>query len=230
MSLTDRADDRRAGKTNRLANKPPWPLALLLAVPALNRGGLQCRVARRSAPRDRLSVHLGRPSRSIPPALSPQRPGHSRRGRGRVRRACLSRTGRRLAGAAGRSARRSIRSGSPPSRPGRSVAVCAASCGIRSTTSSTTERPGCAHWYCWRSRRVGRRLAAWVALPLEAIGLSVLLWRMQSLLPLTFLLLYAAYAALRWKLWAIPVVVVAPRERYSVLGQESAVSSFRSRS
>jgi hypothetical protein len=30
---TDRLDDRRAGKTNRLADKPPWMLALLLAVP-----------------------------------------------------------------------------------------------------------------------------------------------------------------------------------------------------
>jgi hypothetical protein len=35
-----------------------------------------------------------------------------------------------------------------------------------------------------------------------------------------FLLLYAAYAALRQKLWAIPVVIAAPRKRYSVLGQE----------
>jgi hypothetical protein len=39
-------------------------------------------------------------------------------------------------------------------------------------------------------------------------------------LPLVFLLLYAAFAALRQRLWAIPVVLVAPRERYSVLGQE----------
>jgi hypothetical protein len=70
------------------------------------------------------------------------------------------------------------------------------------------------------SRRTGMQLVTWVALPLEAIGLAVLLWRMQRLLPLAFLLLYAVYAALRAKLWAIPVVVAAQRERYSVLGQE----------
>jgi hypothetical protein len=70
------------------------------------------------------------------------------------------------------------------------------------------------------SRRAATRLAGWVALPIEAIGLAVLLWRMQSLLPVAFLLLYAAFATLRQKLWTIPVVVVAPRERYSVLGQE----------
>lgn len=45
-------------------------------------------------------------------------------------------------------------------------------------------------------------------------------WWMQSVLPLVFLLYYAAYAALRQRLWAIPVVLAAPRERYSVLGEE----------
>ena len=70
------------------------------------------------------------------------------------------------------------------------------------------------------SRRAGMRLAAWIALPLEAIGLAILLWRMQSLLPVASLLLYAGYAVLRRKLWAIPIVIVAPRERSAILGQE----------
>src|SRR5262249_22065842 len=46
------------------------------------------------------------------------------------------------------------------------------------------------------------------------------LWRRACAPPLSFLLLYAAFAAVRHELWAVRFVVAAPRERYSILGQE----------
>jgi 4-hydroxybenzoate polyprenyltransferase len=112
------------------------------------------------------------------------------------------------------------------------VAAWALGCGLRGilwhqlNDIEYDRKAGVRTFVLRHSRRTGMRLAGWVALPLEAIGLSVLLWQMQSLLPLAFLLLYAAYAALRQKLWAIPVVAAAPRERYAILGHEYYVFLF----
>jgi hypothetical protein len=64
------------------------------------------------------------------------------------------------------------------------------------------------------------RLAAYVALPIESVALAVLLWRMQSPWPVLFLLLYAAIAILKSRMWDVAIVIAEPRERYAIFGQE----------
>jgi 4-hydroxybenzoate polyprenyltransferase len=70
------------------------------------------------------------------------------------------------------------------------------------------------------SGKAAGQLAAWVALPVEAVALAVLLDRMQSVWPALFLGLYAVFAILRARLWGVVTVAAQPRERYSILGQE----------
>jgi hypothetical protein len=70
------------------------------------------------------------------------------------------------------------------------------------------------------SSRAASRLAAYVALPIELVALAVLLWRIHSPWPALFLLLYAAFALLRWRMWHVAVVIAEPRGLYAILGTE----------
>lgn len=71
-----------------------------------------------------------------------------------------------------------------------------------------------------RSARTAVRLARYAIFPLELIALAILLWRMQSLLPVLFLALYALMAWLKVWLWRVDVVIVEPSERYTIVGRE----------
>ena len=217
--VTDRVVDRRAGKTNRLADKPPWVLALLLAVPLCI--GTVFSVAWRDNPllvAAYLCAWLAFSLYSVPPFRL--------KGRGILG---------VLADAAGAhlfpalvAALLSLWAAGTAIDPVwiGAVAAWAFGCGLRGILwhqlhdISYDRRAGVRTFVLRHSRRAGARVAAWIALPLEAIGLAVVLWRMQSPLPVASLLLYAGYAVLRRKLWAIPIVIVAPRERSAILGQE----------
>lgn len=211
--ITDRVDDRRAGKINRLAGKPSWFLALVLA--ALLCIGAVFSAAWRDDPPLAIAYLCTWASfslYSIPPFRF--------KGRGIVG-VVADAAGAHLFPAlvAVLLALRAAGQAVDPVWIG-AVAAWALGCGLRGILwhqihdLDYDRRAGVRTFVLRHSRRAGTRLADWVALPLEAIGLAVLLWRMQSLVALTFLLLYAVYAALRRKLWAIPIVVAAPRERW----------------
>jgi 4-hydroxybenzoate polyprenyltransferase len=217
--VTDRVDDRHAGKTNRLADKPPWMLALLLTVPLCIAAAFS--VAWRDDPplvAAYLCTWAAFSLYSVPPFRLKSRG---------ILGVVADASGAHLfpALAAALLALRAAEKAIDPVWLG-AVAAWAFGCGLRGILWHQFQdleydrKAGVRTFMLRHSRRAGVRLAGWVALPLEAIGLAMLLWRMHSLLPLAFLLLYAGYAVLRQKFWAIPVVVAAPRERYSVLGQE----------
>jgi hypothetical protein len=217
--VTDRGDDRRAGKANRLVDKGPRLLALLFAVP-LALGAVFGFLWRDDPPlvAAYLCTWAAFSLYSIPPFRL--------KGRG-ILGVVADASGAHLFPSlvavflALRAARKPI----DPVWIG-AVAAWALGCGLRGILwhqlkDIAHDRKAAVRTFVLRhSPRAGIRVAGWVAMPLEAAGLAVIFWWMQSLLPLVFLLLYAAYAALRQRLWAIPVVFAAPRERYSVLGQE----------
>jgi 4-hydroxybenzoate polyprenyltransferase len=216
---TDRVEDRRADKTNRLADKPPWVLALLLAVPLCI--GAAFSVAWRDDPplvAAYLSSWAAFSLYSVPPFRLKSRgiPGVVADAAGAHLFPALVATLLALRASGNRIDPVWIAA----------VAVWALGCGLRGILwhqihdLESDRRAGVRTFVLRSSRRAGTRLAVWVALPLEASGLCVLLWRMHGLLPLACLPIYAAYAVLRQKLWAIPIVVAAPRGRYAVLGQE----------
>jgi hypothetical protein len=209
--VTDRADDLRAGKTNRLADKPSWLLALLLAAP-LAVGMVFSLLWRDDPPlmAAYLCAWVAFSLYCVPPF--------------RLKTRGLLGV---IADASGAhlfptlvAALLSLRAAGEAIDPIwiAALAAWAFGCGLRGILwhqlhDLETDR-------LRHSRRTAGRLAACVALPLEAIGLAVLLWQMRAVLPVAFLLLYAAFAALRHKLWNVMVVIAAPRERYAILGQE----------
>ena len=216
---TDRVDDGRAGKTNQLTDKPPWMIALLLAVPLCF--GAAFSFAWRDDPplvTAYLCTWAAVSLYSVPPIRL--------KGRG-IFGVVADASGAHLFPALV-AALLAFRAAGKPIDPVwiGAVAAWALGYGLRGilwhqlSDIEFDRKAGMRTFVLRHSHRAGTRLAAWVALPLETIGLAMLLWQMQSPLPFAFLLLYAAYAALRQKLWAIPVVVAASRERCSVLGQE----------
>jgi len=69
-------------------------------------------------------------------------------------------------------------------------------------------------------RRVSARLGAWIAFPLELLGLGVLIWKLGSPLPLLFLALYLHLAGLRVQRWSMQAVLVEPRPKYLIFLHE----------
>ncbi len=69
-------------------------------------------------------------------------------------------------------------------------------------------------------RRVAARAGAWIAFPLELLGLSVLIWKLGSPLPLLLLALYLHLARLRVQRWSMAAVLVQPRPKYLILLHE----------
>lgn len=67
---------------------------------------------------------------------------------------------------------------------------------------------------------VAVRLGRFVAFPLELIALSVLLWRMQSVVPVALLALYGILVLLRVRWLAMNVVIVESRPHFLILLQE----------
>lgn len=217
--VTDRGDDRRAGKDNRLADKGPRLLALLFAV-SLAFGAVFGFLWRHDLPlvTAYLCTWAAFSLYSIPPFRL--------KGRGILG---------VVADASGAHLFPSLvavflvlRAAGKPIDPVwvGAVAAWAFGCGLRGILwhqikDIAHDRKAEIRTFVLRhSPRAGMRVAGWVAMPLEAAGIAVMFWWMQSVLPLLFLLFYTVYAALRQRLWAIPVVLAAPRERYSVLGEE----------
>jgi hypothetical protein len=64
------------------------------------------------------------------------------------------------------------------------------------------------------------RIAKYIAMPIEIIGLAAFLAQLGSILPLIFLALYGAFVVLRQRRWGVVVVVARPQPNYSILGHE----------
>ncbi len=217
--VTDRADDLNAGKDNRLAGKPAWLLALLVAAP-LGVGAAFTALWRDDPPlmAAYLCAWIAFSLYCAPPFRL-----KTRGVLGVIADACGAHLFPTLVAAL-----LALRAGEKAVDPVwiGAVAAWAFGCGLRGILwhqlhDLENDRKAAVQTFVMRhSRQAAVRLADCVAMPLEAIGLAVLLWRMQSAWPVAFLLFYAAFATARQKLWSIAVVVAAPRGRYAILGQE----------
>jgi glycosyltransferase involved in cell wall biosynthesis len=173
--IADRADDRVAGKTNRLTGKPFWLVALLVIVPISV--GLLFIFLWRDTPL-LVSAYLGAWAAFSLYSLPPFR--LKRRG---VLGIIADASGAHLF-----------------------PTLVAALLSFRATGQAADP--------IWVTA-----VAVW-ALPIEALALATMLWRMQSILPVLLLALYAVFAVLKARLWRIAIVVVEPRERSSNIGYE----------
>ncbi len=217
--ITDRADDRRAGKTNRMADQPPWLMVLLLAAP-ISVAVLFSALWRDDLPL--LAVYLFAWAAftlySVPPVRL------KRRGILGV-----------VADASGAhlfptlvAALLAFRAGGKAIDPIwiAALAAWAFGCGLRGILwhqlydREADRKAGVATFVQRHSSRAAMNLAAYVALPLEVIALAILLWRMHSPWPVLTLLLYVAFALLRWRLWNVVLVIAKPRKSYGILGTE----------
>ena len=217
--LSDRVDDRRAGKDNRMAGRPGWQAALILAAPLL------VAVAFMILWRDDLPLVVAYLCAwgaftlySVPPFR------FKRRGILGV-----------IADASGAhlfptlvAALLAYRAGGKPVDwfwLG-AVAAWAFGCGLRGILwhqlyDLEADRKAAVETFVQRhSRRAAVRLAVYGALPIELVALAALLWRMHSPWPLLLLLVYAAFAIVKSRVWDLAIVIVQPRERYAILGME----------
>ena len=217
--VTDRADDGRVGKLNRMAGKPVWQMGLLLVAP-LCVAALFAILWRDDPPLviAYLCAWAAFTLYSVPPFRL------KRRGVLGV-----------IADASGAhlfptlvAALLAYRAGLGPIDPiwiG-AIAAWALGCGLRGILwhqlyDRDADREAGVETFVQRhSSRAAVRLAAYVALPLEAVGLAALLWRFHSPWPVLLLLVYAAFVVMRSRLWGVAVVVAEPRERYAILGME----------
>jgi len=69
-------------------------------------------------------------------------------------------------------------------------------------------------------RHVPARLGAWLAFPLELLGLGMLIWKLDSPLPLLFLALYLSLVWFRIRRWRMQAVLVDPKPKYLIFLQE----------
>lgn len=217
--VTDLDDDRRAGKTNRLAGRPAWFMALLLAAP------LCVAVAFSIAWRDDLPLvtaylcaFAAFSLYSIPPLRL--------KGRG-IFGVIADASGAHVfptlvaALLVFRAAGKAV----DPVWIG-AAAAWALGCGLRGILwhqlyDQDGDRKAAVQTFVLRhSPRTAVRFAAYVALPVESVALALLLWRMQSPWPVLFLLLYAAFATLRSRIWGVAIVIAEPQECYAILGDE----------
>jgi hypothetical protein len=67
---------------------------------------------------------------------------------------------------------------------------------------------------------VAARIGTFVAFPLEVMALLLLLWRMQSVIPLALLAIYVFFVWRRVRLWKMNVVIVEPRPHFLILLHE----------
>jgi 1,4-dihydroxy-2-naphthoate octaprenyltransferase len=217
--VSDRADDRRSGKDNRMAGRPVWQMALMLAAPLclaaffaiLWRDDVMLLVTY-------LCAWSAFTLYSVPPFRL------KRRG---ILGVIADASGAHLfpslvaALAAYRAA------GKPVDWIWLgTVAAWAFGCGLRGILwhqlydREVDRNAGVATFVQRYSSQAAVRLAAYVALPIELVALADLLWRTHSPWPALFLLLYAAFALLRWRMWDVAIVISEPRGSYGILGTE----------
>jgi len=58
------------------------------------------------------------------------------------------------------------------------------------------------------------------ALLIELVGLAMVFWQINSPWAMVFLLVYAAFATLKSRMWNVEIVIAEPSDRYAILGQE----------
>ena len=217
--ITDRADDRCAGKPNRMVDKPAWLMALLLAAPisiavlfsALWRDDLLLVAAY-------LCAWAAFTLYSVPPIRL-----KSRGILGVVADASGAHLFPSLVAAL-----LAFRAGGKPidlTWIG-ALAAWAFGSGLRGILwhqlcdRDVDRKAGVATFVQRHSSRAAIWLAAYVAMPLEVLALAALLWLMHSPWPVLNLLLYVAFALLRWRVWNVAIVIAVPRTSYGILGTE----------
>jgi 4-hydroxybenzoate polyprenyltransferase len=216
--LTDRDDDRRAGKANRMAGRPVWQMTVLLAAPLcaavffsiLWRGDILL-VATYLCAWAAFSLY------SVPPFRL-----KSRGGLGLIADACGSHVFPTLTAAF-----LVHRTTGNPIDPVwiAALVVWSLGCGLRGILwhqlydFEADRKAGVQTFVLRHSRAAAARLAR-LALLIELVGLAVLLWQSKSPWPLVFLLIYAAFAILRSRVWNVAIVIAEPSDRYAILGQE----------
>ena len=217
--ITDRADDRRAGKVNRLAGKPSWLLTLLVAAP------VTVGVVFTFLWRDDgllVSAYLCAWAAFSLYSLPPFRL-KSRAGLGIIADASGAHLFPTLVAIL-----LSFRAtGQPVDYMWLAAAgVWAFACGLRGilwhqlADLENDRKAGVQTFVVRYSAPIAVRLANYLAFPVELAALALLLWRMQSVFPVLSLLLYAIFVALKAWLWRIRLVIAEPRERHSIVGQE----------
>jgi len=217
--ITDRADDRRAGKTNRMVDKPAWLMTLLLAAP-ISVAVLFGALWRDNVPL--VAVYLSAWTAFTLYSAPPFR--LKRRG---ILGVVADASGAHLFPALV-AALLAFRAGGKPidSIWIAALAAWAFGCGLRGILwhqlydREADRKAGVATFVQRHSSRAASGLAAYGALPLEAVALAVLLWRMHSPWPVLTLLLYLAFALLRWRVWHVAIVIAEPRKSYGILGTE----------
>jgi 1,4-dihydroxy-2-naphthoate octaprenyltransferase len=217
--VTDRADDQRAGKANRMADRPVWQMALLLAAP-LCVAAVFAILWRDDLPL--VVAYLGAWGAFTLYSVPPFR--WKRRG---ILGVVADASGAHLFPALVAALLAYRAAGRPPDWLWLgAVAVWAFGCGLRGIIwhqlydLGSDQKAAVETFVRRHSRRAAVRLAAYGALPIELAALVALLWRMHSPWPVVLLLFYAAFAALKSRAWGIAVVIAEPRERYAILGTE----------
>ena len=216
--VTDRADDRRAGKENRLAHMPVWQLTLLLAAPLC--------VAAAFAVRWRddvalVAAYLGAWLAFSLYSIAPLRL-KTRGALGLIADACGSHVFPALTAAL--LALRASGNAPVPIWIG-AVALWAFGYGLRGILwhqlyDFEADRKAAVRTFVIRHSRAAAWRVARFALLIELIGLAALLWQVQSAWPVGLLAIYALFAAWKSRAWNVAIVIAQPRERYAILGQE----------
>jgi 4-hydroxybenzoate polyprenyltransferase len=216
--LTDRTDDRRAGKSNRMEGRPVWQITVLIAAP------LFVAVAFSVLWKDNIllvGAYLGSwvafSLYSVPPVRL------KRRGAlGVIADACGSHVFPTAVAAL-----LVYRATGNAIDPVWIAALLgwALGCGLRGILwhqlyDFEADRKSEVNTFVLRySQRAAVRLAR-VALVIELVGLVAILWQVNSPWPAIALLIYVVFAAVKSRMWNLAIVVAAPTDRYMILGQE----------
>lgn len=216
--LTDRAEDHRAGKSNRMAGRPAWQMALLLAAPLCVALAF-CIFWRDDIPL--VATYLGSWAAfslySIPPLRL-----KTRGVLGVFADASGSHVFPTLTAAL--LAVRALGSSIDPAWIV-ALAVWSLGCGLRGILwhqlyDFEADRAAAVQTFVVRRSRLAAVRIARIALLIESLGLAAVLWQIGSAWPLTFLLVYVVFAALKSRLWNVAIVIAEPHGRYAILGQE----------
>ena len=111
------------------------------------------------------------------------------------------------------------------------LALWALGCGLRGIFwhqlyDFEADRMAAVQTFVLRHSRLSALRLARVALLIESVGLALLFWQIRSPWPVAFLLIYAAFAMLKSRLWNVVFVIAEPRDRYAILGQEYYTALF----
>ena len=222
--LTDREDDRCAGKSNRMEGRPVWQVAALLAAP-LCVAVFFCILW--SDDILLVAAYLGAWVVFSLYSISPFRL-KNRGGLGVIADACGSHVFPKLTAAllAYRAA------GNPIDRVWiAAVIIWALGYGLRGILLhqlcdfEADHKAGVQTFVVKHSRGSAVRLAR-LALLIVLIGLAMLVWQIESVWPVVFMLIYAAFAILNSRVWNVAIVIAEPVGPYSIFGQEYYILLF----